>query len=103
MHGIRVTSTVSNEIDPLRHCNLVAQHHGSAFKYAIKSGFVTEVRWPTILHFIAPAALPIKSKSSIEPVFAIGAVTANKASPAPIVSTTLLVLVGSLSKCDPSK
>jgi len=57
--------------------------------------FSTELRCPTIPTFMAPAALPTKPAISNRPLAATsGAETAKNASPAPTVSTTVLVNAG---------
>ena len=66
------------------------------FKTAVRnfsSGtFSTERRWPTMPTLMAPAALPMKPIWSMRPpARTSGAVTARKASPAPTVSTIVLV------------
>src|SRR6266851_5505291 len=72
-----------------RHRNnpLLANHFNSVDKYFKISGLVIWWRWPTILTFIAPTALPMKAarKGSL-PLATRGAAKAKKASPAPIVS-----------------
>src|SRR6266436_7921830 len=65
----------------------LANHFNSVDKYFKISGLVIWWRWPTILTFIAPTALPMKAarKGSL-PLATRGAAKAKKASPAPIVS-----------------
>ena len=70
--------------------------------YLMSETLSTDRRWPTIPTLRAPAALPMTPASSISPpAAAIGAVTAKNASPAPTVSTTVLVNAGMLITSPP--
>src|SRR3990167_8495418 len=86
--GFCVAAAVSDDVDALCSLDRLDEFQTPAFRYSTTAFLVTGSRCPTIPHFTAPAALPIKSKSSTLPVFAIGAVTTKNASPAPIVSLT---------------